>query len=198
MVRKYPATLSNFPVLVNLPSDAGLSASAQASGNDILFIDSSGTAKLNHEIESYTSSTGAPIAWVQVPTVTSGTNTVIYMYYGNSTVGSQQNPTGVWDANYLGVWHLNNAFTNSTGSNNGVNTNTVDTAGQIGRGRSFDGTGNQYITITGLLGQSATVTLSAWANLITAGTSGSDVISLGDNASIRIGWYRIKNIRLLS
>jgi flagellin-like protein len=163
---KVPATLSSFPVLVSLPSDAGLSASAQSDGDDILFTNSAGSTKLDHEIESYTSSTGNLVAWVEVPTVTSGTNTVIYMYYGNSTVASQQNPTGVWDANYLAVWHLNNVFTSSTGSNNGANTNTVDAAAKIGRGRSFDGTGTQYITITGQLGQPATVTLSAWASLV--------------------------------
>jgi hypothetical protein len=108
------------------------------------------------------------------------------MYYGNSTVASQQNPTGVWDANYLAVWHLNTVFTSSTGSNNGANTNTVDTAAKIGRGRSFDGTGNQYITITGQLGQPMTVTLSAWASLVSRDTKGAEVISIQNNASLRM------------
>ena len=43
------------------------------------------------------------------------------MYYGNSTVGSQENPTGVWDSNYLLVHHLEEAptgtITDSTGNN---------------------------------------------------------------------------------
>ena len=34
-------------------------------------------------------------------------DTVIYLYYGNSIVTSPtENPTGVWDASYQGVWHL--------------------------------------------------------------------------------------------
>jgi hypothetical protein len=183
---KVAGTLSSFPVLVNLPSDAQLAGTAQSSGNDILFTSADGTTKLDHEIESYTSSTGALVAWVEVPTLTAGTNTIIYMYYGNSTVASQQNPTGVWDANYLGVWHLNNSFASTTGSNNGVNTGSTNAAGKIGWARSFDGTGNQYITIAGQLGQPATVTLSAWASLVTADTKGAEVISVQNNVSLRM------------
>ncbi|MFW9781757.1 MAG: LamG-like jellyroll fold domain-containing protein, partial [Candidatus Heimdallarchaeota archaeon] len=33
-------------------------------------------------------------------------NTTIYMYYGNSTMTSRQNPAGVWNSFYHGVWHL--------------------------------------------------------------------------------------------
>ena len=41
-------------------------------------------------------------------------NTTIYIYYGNSSISTDQsNPTGVWDANFLAVWHLKE---NPTGS----------------------------------------------------------------------------------
>ena len=147
------ATLSNFPLLVSL-TDTDLAAKAQASGNDILFTDSTGTTQLPHEIENYTSSTGTLVAWVQVPTVTSGTNTVIYMYYGNSTVASQQRPTAVWDANFQAVWHLNqtvggvDALKDSTSTgNHGTNQGSpnLGVAGKVGKAITFDGS-NEFIS----------------------------------------------------
>ena len=56
-------------------------------------------------------STGQLIAWVSVPTVSASSDTVIYVYYGNGSAANQQNPTGVWDSNYEGVWHLPNGTT---------------------------------------------------------------------------------------
>jgi hypothetical protein len=94
-------TLTNFPMLVSWPSDSNLvPPNVQMNGNDILFTDSNGN-KLNHEIEQYTSSNGGLVAWVQIPLLTSGT--VIYMYYGNATVGSQQNAQATWNGNYAAV-----------------------------------------------------------------------------------------------
>jgi hypothetical protein len=107
---KIPSSQNNFPVLISLASDSELAAYAQTSGNDILFTSSDGVTKLNHEIEYYNNSTGQLVAWVNVSSLS--TNTVIYLYYGNSGCSSQQNPTGVWDGNYKGVWHLKE---NSTG-----------------------------------------------------------------------------------
>jgi hypothetical protein len=96
---------TNFPVLVSLTADAGLSAHALASGNDILFTLSDGTTKIPYQRESY--SAGTLAAWVQVPTLSHTANTVIYMYYGNAGAADQQQAANVWDANYAGVYHLN-------------------------------------------------------------------------------------------
>ncbi len=183
---KVSGSLTDFPVLISI-TDVDISGKALHTGNDILFTGSDGMTRLPHEIEAYTWNSGALVAWVKVPSVTSAGDTTLYMYYGNSGAASQQNAPGVWDANYRGVWHLNTVFTDSTSNgNNGANTATVDVGGKIADGRSFDGTGNQYITITGLLGQPATVTLSAWASLVAPDTWGGEVISLGDNVSFRI------------
>jgi len=113
---KVGSTESNFPVLVNLSSDSDLAARARTDGYDILFTDTDKTTKLDHEIEVYTSSTGALTAWVEVPTVTSGTSKDIYMYYGYSSASNQQNTSGgVWDSNYKAVWH---STTDDTTANN--------------------------------------------------------------------------------
>lgn len=85
------SNLTNFPLLISV-TDSNLAAAAQSSGNDILFTASDGVTKLSHEIETYTSSIGLLNAWVSVPSISPTTNTVIYMYYGNSSASSQQNP----------------------------------------------------------------------------------------------------------
>jgi hypothetical protein len=153
---KVTATLSSFPVLVSI-TDSALAASAQAGGADILFTASDGSTKLDHEIENFTPATGSLTAWVRVPTLASGTNTVIYMYYGNSTVGSQQNPTGVWNdggLNYFkGVWHLHNntgvsVLDSTTYANTGTpRNNSVQTGGQIDGSLTFVSSSYQHVTV---------------------------------------------------
>ena len=96
--------LSNFPVLVSI-SDNDVGSISQSDGDDILFTNSSGT-KLDHEIEKFTTSTGQLVAWVEIPTLGGATDTVIYIYYGNPGAVNQENPTGVWDSNFLAVHHL--------------------------------------------------------------------------------------------
>src|SRR5439155_13218154 len=68
---------------------------------------------LDHEVESYIGTSGTLVAWVRIPvlkTQTASSDTVIYIYYGslNNTL-STENPTGVWDADFIGVWHLKEA-----------------------------------------------------------------------------------------
>src|SRR6185436_6040761 len=59
---------TDFPVLIDV-TDSNLATNAQSDGDDILFTSSDGSTKLNHEIETYTSSTGRLTAWVKVPTL---------------------------------------------------------------------------------------------------------------------------------
>src|SRR6266404_1000593 len=70
-----------------------------SSGYDIIFTsDVAGATKLDHEIESYSATTGAVSFWVRIPTLSHTTDTIIYMQYGNNTITtSRENKTGVWD-----------------------------------------------------------------------------------------------------
>jgi hypothetical protein len=97
--------LTDFPVLVKL-TDADIKIRAQADGSDIHFTASDGETVLDYEIENYTSSTGSIVAWVRVPSISSTTDTIIYLYYGNSEADAVPNPTGVWSNNFKAVWHL--------------------------------------------------------------------------------------------
>ncbi|MCH6583286.1 MAG: DUF2341 domain-containing protein, partial [Proteobacteria bacterium] len=103
---KVTANLTNFPVLINLATDAELMANARADGFDILFTDDDETTKLDHERELYVSATGELVAWVRIPSLPSTVDKVIYIYYGNPGALDQQNAPGVWDTNYKLVQHL--------------------------------------------------------------------------------------------
>ncbi|MHA2278784.1 MAG: DUF2341 domain-containing protein, partial [Candidatus Kariarchaeaceae archaeon] len=139
--------LIDFPVLINL-KDSDLRTKVQPDGDDIFFTNTSGL-QLDHEIElfkqAYNSTHAHLVTWVRIPSLSATTDTVIIMYYGNSTIGSQENPSGVWNANYMGVWHLSettgNALDSTSYGINGTLTGGVSHggAGQLGYGYSFDG-----------------------------------------------------------
>ena len=144
-----------------------------SSGYDIVFTsDASGLNPLAYERESYNSSTGAIIFWVKVPTLSHTADTMIYMFYGNSSVMTDQsNAAGVWDTGYKGVWHLPNgtilSANDSTGNgNNGVISSPSAASGEIDGGASFNGT-SDYID----LGHSASLnvpnnlTVSGWVRI---------------------------------
>ena len=102
-------SLSQFPVLISLTDGSNsLFGNAQPDGDDILFTASDGHTKIPHEIQAYDDTGGSEelLAWVRVPTFNNGSNTVIYMYYGNASASSQETPSSVWDSSFKGVWHL--------------------------------------------------------------------------------------------
>jgi len=112
---KVTGNLTNFPILLNLISDDDLSAHANPDGDDIVFMDGEGVAsKLSHEIEYYNSTNGALVAWVNVTHLSSSEDTKLYMYYGNNDCDNQQDPDGVWDSSFQGVWHLKEDPSGST------------------------------------------------------------------------------------
>jgi len=138
------ASLTNFPVLISLPSDVDLRDDAQPDGDDIAFTDD-GDNQLAHEIEYFDGGTGELVCWVNVTSVSSTINTTLYMYYGNLVCGNQENPSDVWDSDYLGVWHLNESsgtvydstsYDHDGSTQGGV---TQGVSGMIDKAVSFDG-----------------------------------------------------------
>jgi hypothetical protein len=113
---KVAADLTDFPVLVSLSSDPDLAARAQSDGDDILFTSTDGTTKLNHEIEYFNGGTGELVAWVNVPNLSSSTDTDIYMYYGNSSCGDQENAVAAWDSSFKMVQHMDDTPASSGGT----------------------------------------------------------------------------------
>ncbi len=161
-----PADLTDFPVLLNF-FDSDVANKAQADGDDIAFADKNGV-QLNHEIEKFHSSTLT--AWVKIPTLLSSQDTYIYMYYGNAVAENQQNPSGVWDSNYMMVQHLSEAsgthYDSTSNDNDGSPMNGViqNAIGKIDGADEFDGT-NDYVEVPHddtLAGFTEAMTASAW------------------------------------
>lgn len=166
--------LTNFPILVNV-IDTELRDKAQEDGDDILFMENKGVAtKLNHEIDSFNGVTGAMIAWVKIPMVSSTEDTHLYMYYGNSSSTAQQSPEKVWNTDFMAVWHLNKnptegVFDSTIYDNDGTAYGSMSSSnlieGKVGKCLQFDGV-NDYLTIpdsTSL--KQSEVTLLCWLNV---------------------------------
>ena len=181
------ATLTNYPMLFSVtdPDLAHTTSGGDVTdvgGDDIIFLardattcGGPATCVLDHEIEKYVSTTGELVAWVRLPAVNTSvaaSDTVLYVYYGDSSVTSPtENPAGVWDANYKGVWHLEEDVTDeatggvhddsTSNANDGAQNGNVEGTGRIADGQDFDGT-DDYIDVGNVIGAAGTVTLSAW------------------------------------
>jgi hypothetical protein len=110
------------------------------------------------ETESYTSTTGAWIAWVQLPTLHHTTQDTFYMCFDKASMSTQQNtgsyaPSAVWNGNAKGIWHVPNGSTlsylDSTGNgNNGTPGNgPIPIAGQIDGGMEISDYTHRYMAV---------------------------------------------------
>ena len=145
--KQVAGNLVNFPVLVST-IDTDLRNKAQIDGDDILFMDGKGNAnQLFHEIESFDSSTGELVAWVNIPALSSTVDIIFYMYYGNPDCSNQEFPEIVWDSSYCGVWHLDKFYDSTMNYNDGTNHGTDDVTGKIGSAKNFVSSNSEYIDL---------------------------------------------------
>ena len=184
------ADLTNFPVLIRISSDddleyQGVGHMGKENGEDLLFMASDGTTKLDHQIEKYINTTGELVVWVEASSLSGTGDDVIYMYYGNSSCTDQENPTGagVWEPNFKGVWHLSETDIDghtgdikdsTTNANNGTTylMNSSDqVSGKIGGSFEFHGTGadssnREYVNVgsDASLRSTTAFTISGWYN----------------------------------
>lgn len=204
-----PSTQTNFPVLVYI-SHATLKTVANsghinntvtaASGPavtmpaDLIFTsDSGGTTKIAWEVESYDATNGILWAWVVVASC--ALSTVFYCFYGDSAVSTAQNtgsyvPANVWDANYVGVWHLatnSSALVLSDSTSNARTLTNVNTAtavtGQVDGGVGVASASSQELKrVTNIVAGSTAFTQSAWVKNTTFPTAYNTVVTQNNNA----------------
>jgi filamentous hemagglutinin family protein len=173
--------LTNFPILVKLDSSNFNFERAKSNGEDIRFIDSNG-APLSYEIEKWDRQNQKAYIWIKLPSLSSSSDTVFSMYYGNSNALDSQNPEQVWNSNYVLVQHLNETsgthFDSTSNNNDGTIKNGVNqnASGKIANADEFDGT-DDYIEISdsSSLNPSNQVTISAWIYARDLGTWASMV-----------------------
>jgi len=201
--------LSNFPVLINITGDTDLQADVLESGYDIAFFDS-GDTQLAHEVEYFNKTDGDLVAWVNVTSLSSSVDTTIYMYYGDSDIGSSAaNPSGVWDSNYLLVYHMTDSdggLTDSTANGddateegtNPVESDDYQQASFAGYSVKLDGGGNGGACETFKLPSDGTMgmangdyedafTVEVWLFLVNSGYAAYYPVCLADQAQVYLG-----------
>ena len=168
------SNLTDFPCYVKIDADADFHE-ARADGYDIRFTQSDGETLLKYGREYWTGGNGSAATahfWVKVPSVLATGGAVIYCYYGKSDASDGEDAANVWDANFVGVWHLeesSNPYLDATSNNNDSTSGTYPDriAGKIGYGQDFDSGNSEYIGIPddATLEGMGLLTLSAWFNV---------------------------------
>lgn len=119
-----PQTLTSIPVCIdetNVPPEIfGGIYEANSDGGDIRFsTDSAGVTEIAREIVSFSLSSNTCQIWVLVPSISSSTNTTVYMWYHNpsATEPSKSATYGAGNtwSGFEGVYHLEEVANNSAG-----------------------------------------------------------------------------------
>ncbi len=158
--------LTDFTVLLTEDNmSAAFWADVKVDGSDILLTSSDSLTKFSRELVSIDTVAHEMELHVKLSDIDSVNDTNFYLYFGNAAA-AEVNDAATWNADYAGVWHLNEAAGNAvdaTGNGNSgtmVNGTAQGIAGAIGKGVDLDGT-NDYINAT--LAKGATATFSFWA-----------------------------------
>ncbi|WOV93884.1 MAG: hypothetical protein R1F52_06860 [Candidatus Nitrosoabyssus spongiisocia] len=153
----------------------------------MIFTSSDGFTILQHEIESFTNNatTGTLVAWVRLPTLSSTSDTILYMYY-NVSIAATIIHDNVWDSDYEIIYHMDQSTfgANSTLDSSGNDCHATPlsagsiafesndlVSAQIGNGLNFDGVNNSdgdYLDLPDLAGSlffNTDFTISIWANI---------------------------------
>ena len=191
---------SNFPLLISgtysyLATLSNGGNVQNANGYDVIFTsDIACTTKLNHEVQTYSATTGAVNYWVKVPLVSHTTDTTIYLCYGNSAITTDQSTkTSVWDNNFKAVYHLDDqaasttvrdSTANGTNGVNAANTTSKSVTGKLGKALTYNGSSDN--TATGV-SQTSSFTWECWFQLTAwttqAGSSNYSTLMAGTYAS---------------
>lgn len=176
------ADSSNFPMLFSgtysylAHTDHGGKVT-NSNGYDIIFTsDAAGSTQLKHEIESYDHETGAVNFWVKIPTLDADADTVIYLFYGNSSIStSQEDIHNTWNSDFKAVWHMKDGTTSTIPDSTSYDRDGAKKSaghpalatGKIGYGQYFvsnvNSTNNDYFTFTEF--NSNVWSVSMWLNL---------------------------------
>jgi len=202
--------LTDFPLSVSFSGDEDLGSrvSNTTYGYDIRFTTADGLTLLPYERESFSVASGKTTAnfWVKVPIISSSTDTIIYMYYGNASqastdwtqTGTPTKAKSVWGTDYMGVWHLNNPANpvdSSLSLNNGTNVGTTATTGKLGGAALFNGTSAYIYTANTYLNPN-NFTVSAWFK--TSSTSSGKIVGLEQNQSGTTSPFADRHIAVLN
>src|SRR3989339_267369 len=166
------ATLTDFPLLVFIDGDTDIGGISNADGFDHRFTDSDGTTLLKYERESFAIASGAATGkyWVKVPSVSTSAPTDIYIYYRNTDTADGADKTNVWNTDFKGVYHFEDA-TSSTGTNNGtfIGDASSTSGGKLDNGMISDGRSDGMSVGTTIGSTNNNFTISMWVKRTSGG-----------------------------
>lgn len=198
------STLTDFPLLVKFTDDAAIGADIDSNGYNIRFTSSDGETLLKYERQSFDNdgSTATGIFWVKVPSVSGSVDTEIYLYYKAASPSDGQDAANTWDANYKGVWHMeqdpsgsapqvmDSTANNNDGTSAGSMTSGDLVASQVGSGIDFDGS-NDYIEVADSSWPVAAFTWSTWAKFADFANAFQFLLAKTlDNGAVSSGEFR--------
>ncbi|MDQ3030891.1 MAG: DUF2341 domain-containing protein [Myxococcota bacterium] len=139
--RSYDDPLADFPILVSLPPGALGTGIARDDGADLRFVLADCTP-LPHEVETWDPAATSHV-WVRLPQAGARATHDLDLYFGDPTASDVSSPNGVFTADYVGVYHLDedDPFRDSSASRSppGSNRSTTATEAQVGDGRLVGG-----------------------------------------------------------
>jgi len=171
-----PSDQNDFPVYVGIVSDAELAAVADEPS--LIFTGADGVTVLPFEIERFDTASGRLDAWVRLQTLSSSADTRVYLYYDTAMAPAPPDPSGVWDDDHVGVWHLaelptvDPVIVDSTGAVDltpmGGMPVSARQDGQLGWAIDFDGMDDRLTAMPNpRLAASSAITISAWVRVRT-------------------------------
>ena len=132
------------PVLIRLHDGVFSFEAAKDDGSDIRFVAADDKTLLTYHIESYDNLMNEAFVWVKVPDLKPGSQTTIYMYYGNAgnSAVKVDDPKGTYDSDTVLDYHFaekNAAFVDSSGNSNASKTFGATVDSLIGPGLRLTG-----------------------------------------------------------
>ena len=167
--------LANFPVPVRI-SEARIGGfkykQADSKGQQLVFLDTEGNI-LPYEVDTWNTA-GESLVWVGLATLpTTGMKITMFWGLGDGKEPFEYTPKAVWDANFVGIWHMTasgatgKTIADTTGRNNGTLSGSATTAaGKLGSAASYPTSGS-YITCGTTQPNSelaAGFTIAGWVN----------------------------------
>lgn len=158
------------PVLIRLFDANFRFANAQADGSDLRFVADDGKTLLPYHIEKFDSLLNEAFVWVKVPELKPGVQTVIWLYYSNSTgkAAKAEDAKATYDDNTVLVYHFAEhgqpAYDSSGQGNNAQTAGIPSDGSMIGSGLRVDGKTTVTIPTSPSLfwTEGSAVTWSAW------------------------------------
>ena len=188
--------LSGFPILVNL-SNSIVSIADNPGGNVYLGFYDSSCNELPYEIDYWDNSSYA-LVWVNITSISSSVDTVFYVYYGGT--GVVEDPSGVWDSNFVFVGHMKDDTTstildstsnNNDGTKTGAN-NPQEVTGSIGYAQDFDGNDRISLGSDSSLNDFEDMTITTIINMDSGETAYNTILARYDDAD-NYYYYRIND-----